>query len=112
MPDVKPFQRFHSPTGGFDWFMLPFDKQGRSMGPQTRAHLVARAAEPSITDVFVFCHGWNNDWNVATRRYRNFIDGYLSLRRDGGLPTDRPIGPLLIGVFWPSTALVFGSERG
>ena len=112
MTKVEPFQRFHRPSDSFDWFMLPFDKRGRCMGPQTRAHLMARAADPSITDVFVFSHGWNNDWNVATRRYRSFIDGYLALRRDRGLPVDRPMRPLLIGVFWPSTALVFGSERG
>ena len=112
MPGVKPYQRFQSAAGGFDWFMLPFDKRGRCLGPQTRAHLVDRAADPTITDVFIFSHGWNNDWNVATRRYRSFIDGYLALRRTGGLPLDQELNPLLIGVFWPSTALVFGSESG
>lgn len=112
MAGVTPYQRFQSAVGGFDWFMLPFDKHGRCLGPQTRAHLINQAADPAMSDVFVFSHGWNNDWNVATRRYRGFIDGYLDLRRSGGLPLDRELHPLLIGVFWPSTALVFGSERG
>jgi hypothetical protein len=112
MPEVTAYQRFQSAAGGFDWFMLPFDKRVRCLGPETRAHLVRRAADPEISDVFVFSHGWNNDWNVATGRYRDFIDGYLELRRTSPLPIDRPLRPLLVGVFWPSTALVFGSERG
>ena len=86
MSEVAPYQRFASSTGGIDWFMLPFDKRGRCLGPQTRAHLVKRAADPTITDIFVFSHGWNNDWNVATKRYRDFIGGYLAHRAAAGLP--------------------------
>jgi len=112
MSEVAPYQRFASATGGIDWFILPFDKLGRCLGPQTRAYLVERAADPATTDVFVFSHGWNNDWNVATKRYRHFIEGYLAHRGVAGLPLGRQLRPLLIGVFWPSTALVFGSERG
>jgi hypothetical protein len=112
MTEVAPYQRFASATGGIDWFMLPFDKRGRCIGPQTRAHLVGRAADPAITDVFVFSHGWNNDWNDSTKRYRDFIEGYFAHREVAGLPLGRPLRPLLIGVYWPSTALVFGSERG
>lgn len=92
--------------------MLPFDKVGSCTGPRTQKHIVDQVRSTDITDVFVFAHGWNNDWNVATKRYRDFIDGYLGLRRERGLETGRPLNPLLVGVFWPSTALVVGSEEG
>lgn len=112
MSAVQPFHQFAGADGLVDLFMLPFDKLGQCQGPQTRSHLVERAADPSLTDVFLFSHGWNNDWHVATGRYRDFIEGYLALRHAGGLALDRPMRAMLIGVFWPSTALVFGSERG
>ena len=109
--EVRPFETFAAGDGSVDWFMLPFDKRGSCTGPHTREHLLEVAADPATTDVFVFSHGWNNDWNVATDRYRDFITGYLAQRQRLGRH-GRAIRPLLVGIFWPSTALVFGDERG
>ena len=95
------------------YYIIPFDKNGRSDGPQTRAHLVDAVRNGRFTDVFLFSHGWNNDWTVATKRYEDFMNGYMAMRRAHGLPVANPYRPLLVGVFWPSTALTFGaSEEG
>lgn len=95
------------------YYVIPFDKQGRCDGPQTRAHLIEAVRNGLYTDVFIFSHGWNNDWTVATKRYEDFMNGYIGMRRMHGLAVTNPYRPLLVGVFWPSTALTFGvSEAG
>lgn len=92
-------------------YVVPFDKEGICTGPQTRKALVEAAKSGGFTDVFVFSHGWNNDWPAATGRYRDFFATFRQVREaHGGLPAGYK--PLLVGVFWPSTALVFGEEKG
>ena len=51
------------------FYIIPFDKKGRCKGPAARRHLVEAARTGGFTDVFLFSHGWNNDWAVATKRY-------------------------------------------
>ncbi|HZB27655.1 MAG TPA: hypothetical protein VE282_03760 [Gemmatimonadales bacterium] len=92
------------------WYVIPFDKQGTSTAPKTRAHLLATLGVGGFTDVFLFSHGWNNDWSAATDRYRRFIDEFSAVRgKQPALPG--AYRPLLIGVFWPSTALVLPWEK-
>jgi len=61
------------------FYVLPFDKQGVCTGPETLGRLVAQLSD--ATDVFLFAHGWNNDWATATRRFDDFVDDYLVDRR-------------------------------
>lgn len=92
-------------------YIIPFDKDGLCTGPQTRKALVEAVKSGGFSDVFLFSHGWNNDWPTATERYRAFFDAFRKVREDhGGAPAGYK--PLLVGVFWPSTALVFGEEKG
>lgn len=93
-------------------YLIPFDKNGACEAPQTRAHLVTAARDGAFTDVFILSHGWNNDWAAATRYYDAFLARYQRMRRERGLKYDRPVRPLFVGVIWPSTALVWDSERG
>jgi hypothetical protein len=93
------------------WYIIPFDKKGRCDGPATRDHLVATARNGSPTDVFVFSHGWNNDWRWASDGYNRFLEGYQDLRRDNHLHDPEPYRPLLVGIFWPSTDLVMPWEK-
>lgn len=93
------------------WYIIPFDKEGACTGPQTREHMIASLAAGEFTDVFIFSHGWNNDWAVASKRYDDFIESYATLRASKDLEYGRPYKPLLAGVFWPSTALVLPSEE-
>src|SRR6266566_2168286 len=84
--------------------VIPFDKNGVCTGPRRRDEILADAA--SATDVFVFSHGWNNDWAAANTRYAQFIGEYTRLRERTWEQPDRPYHPLAVGIFWPSTALV------
>jgi hypothetical protein len=93
------------------WYIIPFDKNGTCTAPLTRKALVESIQGQAYTDVFLFSHGWNNDWATASERYENFIGGFLKMRATYGLKVSRPYKPLLIGVFWPSTALVMPWER-
>ena len=91
------------------YYIIPFDKKGRCEGPETQRHLLDNAA--SHSDIFLFSHGWNNDWQTATNHYENFISGFMKMRRDNNLPVPPNYRPLLVGVFWPSTALVKDDEQ-
>jgi pimeloyl-ACP methyl ester carboxylesterase len=94
------------------WYVVPFDLHGRCEAPLTRDYLLDDLQNGDYTDVFLFSHGWNNDWTTATNRYEDFFQGYVQLRRDRDLQYPRLVHPLFVGVFWPSTALVLPQERG
>ena len=98
-----------APTWEDGWAPLPFDRDGRCIAPQTRADILTAAASDAVTDVVVFAHGWNNDRQVASQRYVDFIEEFRRLRLEHELP-EVP-GVLLVGILWPSTTLVFGGER-
>lgn len=93
------------------YYIIPFDKAGKCTGPETRADLVERVTSQPVTDLFLFSHGWNNDWTVANRRYEDFIEGFLGLVAKHSLAVPDPFMPALVGVFWPSTTLVFGEDE-
>ncbi|HEX4952433.1 MAG TPA: hypothetical protein VF017_03425 [Thermoanaerobaculia bacterium] len=108
---VGPFQMLDLGDGArAPWYMIPFDKEGRCLGPKTRAHLVEAAAQGGFTHVFLFSHGWNNDWPTAIKRYQGFFEVFGRVRREEGLTGD--YRPLLVGISWPSTALVLPWEKG
>src|SRR3989442_14502276 len=94
------------------FYIIPFDEQGICQGPLTRDHLVTTLQNGAYTDVFLFSHGWNNDWKTAIGLYEDFLSGYARMRREHGLAYSRPFQPLLIGIFWPSIALLLPSESG
>jgi hypothetical protein len=93
------------------FYALRFDKDGRSQGPRTRQHLL-ESLPGDYTDVYVFCHGWNNDWGTALGRYQEFFSTFRTLVTDNQLDLGRSCRPILVGIFWPSTALVMPGERG
>lgn len=112
MIPVGPYRTLQTPEEvAFPYYIIPFDKDGRCEAPRTFDHLVANA--PGHSDIFLFSHGWNNDWSAATARYEDFIKGVMKLRADRALPVPANYRPLLVGIFWPSQALEwFDSERG
>jgi len=93
-------------------YIIPFDKEGTCTGPETREEMLTSLASGRFTDIFLFSHGWNNDWSVASKRYDDFIEGFGKQRANRNSDYGRPYAPLLAGVFWPSTALVLPSEEG
>lgn len=92
------------------FYVVPFDADGACTGTRTAAGAVADAA--GATDVFLFSHGWNNDWSAATGRYYDFLRDYSALRADRWDPPTRPYRPVLVGVFWPSEVLTSDEGRG
>jgi hypothetical protein len=104
---LKTFDRHEVPL-----YILPFDEHGICTAPLTFRDCLRWVAEEKPTNVFVFCHGWNNDWKYATKeRYEKFILGYEQLRAENKLHYANSYKPLLIGLFWPSIALLFPNER-
>lgn len=101
-----------NPQGeAFPYYIIPFDKDGRCEGPQTREHLIKSAS--GYSDIFLFSHGWNNDWKTASGRYESFIKGFQGLRKELGLAVPADYKPLLVGIFWPSQTMAwFKSETG
>ncbi|MCL6359042.1 hypothetical protein EXT49_03160 [Pectobacterium polaris] len=93
------------------FYIVSFDKFGSLLSRETERELIEKATE--FSDIFLFSHGWNNDWSWATQRYENFFEEYSKLRKNKNISMPDTYKPMMIGVFWPSTALVFGeSERG
>lgn len=90
------------------YFIVPFDEHGTCVGPRAQAELVSQSAD--ATDVYLFSHGWNNDWSGAMSLYRRFVDAFLEMRKEYWLEPDRPYKPLLAGIFWPSMVLVDDSD--
>lgn len=107
-----PYETLRSPEGiDFAYYVIPFDANGACEGEETRAHLIANCK--SATDIFVFSHGWNNDFGSATDRYKSFINGLEALRKEKALPVPDPYRPIVVGIFWPSQAFEwFASETG
>lgn len=112
MIPAGPYATLATATGvRFPYYIVPYDKDGRCEGPRTLQHLLDHLA--GFSDVFVFSHGWNNDWTTATERYEHFIRGFQDQQKALGLSPPAGYKPLLVGIFWPSQALAwFDSETG
>ena len=110
--EAGPYETLRTAEGiEFAYYIIPFDAAGVCEGPETRAHLIANCK--NATDIFVFSHGWNNDFAAATGRYKSFIEGIETLRKEKALPVPEPYRPIVVGIFWPSQALEwFASETG
>ncbi len=111
--DAGPFRRIDGADGSStSFYVVPFDRNGACEAEQTRAALLDELASGRHTHVVLFSHGWNNDWDAAIGRYEAFIAGFAALRAAHALPLGPPYAPLLVGVTWPSTALVLPWEEG
>lgn len=94
----------------FPLYLLSFDKQGLCTSPRTRAALLADAAGGGFTDLHIYSHGWNNVFDEAVRHYTEFFTEYAALRSTAGLDA-RHYRPLIVGLIWPSTALLAPGEE-
>jgi hypothetical protein len=113
MPDpiLGPYSYVETADGEqAPWYIMPFDKGGRCQAPRTRADLMSAIGREPFSDIYIFSHGWNNDWDTATDRYRHFMGGFTKMREDHRLDVRPDYKPLLIGIIWPSTALVMPWE--
>ena len=70
MPPIPPVGPLRVIGRDNPMYVLPFDKHGATTAPQTLEHARATLRSGGFTDVYLFSHGWNNDWATATGRYR------------------------------------------
>ena len=111
---LKPGPYAEVPIDGGErapFYALRFDRDGRTEAPLTEQHLLDTLRQSEYTDVYLFSHGWNNDWQTALKHYTDFIAAYQELRRHDGIRFDRSYRPLLAGICWPSTVRKFGSPE-
>jgi hypothetical protein len=86
-------------------WLLRFDKYGTCTSPATRQALLDQLRDNPPSDVILFSHGWNNDFNDAAGLYARFLQSFEQLL--GEHPPKRAFNPVFIGVVWPSAWLVF-----
>src|SRR5580658_9109251 len=109
---IGPYRILELPNGvRAPWYIIPFDKRGLCEAPQSLDDLIATAGTGHYSDIYLFSHGWNNDWAAASTRYNHFLAGYQELIGKYHLAMPEQYAPLLVGITWPSTALVFPWEN-
>ena len=87
-----------SEIAGQPHWEIAFDEQGKAEQGGVDA-LLAELPGKDLTDLFVFSHGWNNDFRQARRLYQLYFQQVPGLLARGGGQAAR-VGSL--GVVWPS----------
>ena len=93
------------------FYALRFDKLGKCISPLSREHLINHIANDGVTDVIIYSHGWNNDFPTAKNRYEEFLKGISESAAAHGGHIPQGFKPVFVGIFWPSTILVWPSEQ-
>jgi pimeloyl-ACP methyl ester carboxylesterase len=106
---VGPYEQL---KGLFPLYILQFDKRGASKSPQTTTQLLNEIRSGAYTHIYLFSHGWNNDFGDALSLYREFFNLFLDLRSRYGAPSTAPYKPVFIGLHWPSIILLLPWDKG
>jgi hypothetical protein len=86
------------------FYAIEFGENGQPLFPRQTEQLTKRlGANPPVTDLVFFVHGWNKNPTSAESDDQNFL-----CRFHAHLPTEigdekRAGGLVVVGVFWPST---------
>ncbi len=94
------------------YYLVAFDKDGNEQeGGEMSQKLVDVLANESITDVFIFSHGWMGDVPAARHQYKKWLTAIAAQQTDLARMIEvRPgFKPLFIGLHWPS--LPWGDEN-
>ena len=89
-----------------DLLLLSLARDGRVTNPRPLDGLQQRL--PSVTDCFVFCHGWLNDQAEAREGAERFF-GYLDAALN---PLAERVAPLRVALHWPSKPFANGEAEG
>ena len=103
----NPFTEVESGGRKVPLYLLQFDKKGAPTSVEARKALLDAVQAGEYRDVYVFAHGWNNDFDASLALFRRFFAGFLALK-----PADASWKPVFVGVQWPSIVLVFPWEKG
>ncbi|MDM0122587.1 hypothetical protein [Variovorax arabinosiphilus] len=88
-------------------YLIQGDKSGTLKTPEAYRELVDKVTDGTFHDVYVFAHGWNNDFDESVDLFKRFFTGFLERR----VPS-ADWKPVFVGVQWPSVVLVFPWEKG
>lgn len=87
---------------GHPFWILAFDKEGRPGDAVALSRFLAEVKQDSVTDLFIFSHGWNNDWSAATKLYQDFFGEMSKILEDQRFPKKNSVRIGFAGVIWPS----------
>jgi hypothetical protein len=91
------------------FFPIEFDEKGEVLyQEQWESFTQKLKPETSLSDVYIFIHGWDKTIDAAENDYRDFVCRFyqgpgnqLSQSDNSGAGSN----PLVVGIFWPSTML-------
>lgn len=87
---------------GFPYWQVSFDEQGQPAAQAEIDTLLAELPGQSLTDLFFFSHGWNNDVPSARATYGRFFQTMRDVLQLPGLTFQRAGSIGTVGVIWPS----------
>lgn len=87
---------------GLPFHLFEFDEHGAAIDPAQQAASVEAIGAQSLTDLFIFSHGWNNDRTAALTLFRRYFGELTTLLNDPAFPAKREATIGLAGVVWPS----------
>jgi hypothetical protein len=87
---------------GFPYCTVQFTKSGEVFDPGEVARLLDVVAAPGITDLAVFCHGWNNTMAEAKALYDDLLKLLRAALTAGQIPQAGDCSFAVMGVLWPS----------
>jgi hypothetical protein len=99
-----PFETI--PETNQQYGLISYDADGRERPEQSELMsqaLIQRATNESVTNVFIFCHGWQGDFPGAKSQYDQWLKAFTH-SNDYQIAAQRFPGfrPLFIGLHWPS----------
>jgi hypothetical protein len=86
---------------GFPFWSVHFDDQGEIVQPAVD-FLLADLGASSLTDLFVFSHGWNDDEATALNIYNGFFGQVADVLADPSVVKRPGLAAGVIGIIWPS----------
>lgn len=84
----------------FPFWILRFDEEGNPS--ESVATFLRELPDASLTDLFIFSHGWNNDEATAMKLYTGFFEQVRDLVDSPGINKTPKVAIGVAGVIWPS----------
>lgn len=86
-------------------WILRYNENGTCKSPLTLGDFLNHLKTADHSDVILFSHGWNNDFDAALSLYGRFLTAFEALFP--AHPASRVFSPIFVGIAWPSEWMVF-----
>ena len=87
---------------GFPYWELTFDESGALTPPDQHDTFLGEVAQQTLTDLFFFAHGWNNDEPMAHNMYETFYQLMRNLLDNQAVPKRGSPTIGTVGIIWPA----------